>query len=146
MLKIHEVADMTKIRGDHLRALEAGNYDVFSAPVYIRGFVRTYAGVLKLDVKSILEALNKELAQSGHAEPTLSPPEQSAVDKAMFQLAKYSRKAVLPGLLTVLVVSALVVGFFVWQHNQSRDPLEGLSDGAYQPPPASATLPLPSAH
>ncbi len=28
-LKIHEVAEATKIRGDHIRALEAGNYDIF---------------------------------------------------------------------------------------------------------------------
>jgi len=73
-LQIHEVADQTKIRGDHIRALEEGDYDVFSAPVYIRGFVRTYAGLLKLDVPQILEALNSELARSGQAEPTRYPP------------------------------------------------------------------------
>ena len=100
-LRIHDVADQTKIRGDHIRALEEGDYDVFSAPVYIRGFVRTYAGLLKLDVKLILEALNKELALSGQAEPSLSPPERGMVDKAMFHLAKFSRRA---ALLVALVV------------------------------------------
>jgi len=39
-----------KIKTDHIRALESGNYDSFSAPVYIRGFVRTYAKALKLDI------------------------------------------------------------------------------------------------
>jgi hypothetical protein len=47
---MQQVVEITKIRTDHLRALEAGNYDVFSAPVYIRGFVRGYAKLLKLDV------------------------------------------------------------------------------------------------
>src|SRR5712664_3601126 len=48
-LTVHQVAEVTKIRSDHIRALEEGNFDVFSAPVYIRGFIRTYATLLKLD-------------------------------------------------------------------------------------------------
>ena len=38
-LTIQQAADITKIRTDHLRALEAGEFATFSAPVYIRGFV-----------------------------------------------------------------------------------------------------------
>ena len=59
-LAIHQVADWTKIRGDHIRALEEGNYSVFSAPVYIRGSVRTYATLLKLDPAIILGQLNQQ--------------------------------------------------------------------------------------
>ena len=40
-LTIQELAEITKIRSDHIRALEEGNFNVFPAPVYIRGFVRT---------------------------------------------------------------------------------------------------------
>ena len=29
-LTIHQIADITKIRTDHIRALEQGNFDVFS--------------------------------------------------------------------------------------------------------------------
>src|ERR1700735_668504 len=60
-LTVNQVAEVTKIRGDHIRALEEGNFNVFSAPVYIRGFVRTYAGLLKLDVPAIMSALEIEL-------------------------------------------------------------------------------------
>ena len=42
-LTVSQVAETTKIRGDHIRALEEGNYNVFVAPVYSRGFIRTYA-------------------------------------------------------------------------------------------------------
>ena len=48
-LNIYQVAEITKIKTDHIRALEAGQYDAFSAPVYIRGFVRTYAKALRLE-------------------------------------------------------------------------------------------------
>src|SRR5262245_197788 len=62
-LDTHHCAEVTKIRTDHLRALEQGNYDIFSATVYIRGFVRTYATLLKLDVPRIMAALDQELSQ-----------------------------------------------------------------------------------
>jgi len=142
-LEINDVAEITKIRTDHIRALEAGNYDVFSAPVYIRGFVRTYASVLKLDVAQILVALNKELAHSGQAEPSLSPPEQGPVDKAMFHLAKFTRRVALRAAVAALVLAAAFVAYLVWDHNQKRDPLEGLGPGLYEMQASAETLPLP---
>ena len=54
-LDVYQVAEVTKIKTDHIRALESGTFDVFPAPVYIRGFVRTYAGMLKLDVRRVLD-------------------------------------------------------------------------------------------
>src|SRR6185437_3310132 len=63
-LSVHQVAEITKIRTDHIRALEEGNFNVFAAPVYIRGFVRTYAMMLKLDVGNIMAELDKELGQT----------------------------------------------------------------------------------
>ena len=48
-LDVYQVADITKIRTDHIRALEEGRFDAFAAPVYVRGFIRTYARLLRLD-------------------------------------------------------------------------------------------------
>ena len=53
-LSINEVAETTKIRTDHIRALEEGDYNVFVAPVYIRGFVRCYSMLLRLDVPAVM--------------------------------------------------------------------------------------------
>jgi cytoskeletal protein RodZ len=98
-LTVQQVAEITKIRTDHLRALEEGNYDVFSAPVYIRGFVRTYATLLKLDVPQIMAALEAELGQTTKfAEPpSLSDHPRGALDFIMLQLSKvnWRRGAVL---------------------------------------------------
>ena len=60
-LTIQQMAEATKIRTDHLRALEDGNYHAFSAPIYIRGSVKNYATQLKLDVPGIMAALDGEL-------------------------------------------------------------------------------------
>jgi cytoskeletal protein RodZ len=45
-LTVQQVADATKIRTDHIRALEEGNFSAFSAPIYIRGSVKNYATLL----------------------------------------------------------------------------------------------------
>src|SRR5262245_21728194 len=63
-LDIYQVAEITKIKTDHIRALETGDFNVFSAPVYIRGFVRSYASMLKLDVAQVISDLDEEFSQS----------------------------------------------------------------------------------
>src|SRR5687767_1371040 len=70
-MDIYQVAEITKIKTEHLRALEAGDYDAFAAPVYIRGFIRSYAKVLKLDVPRLLMDLDEELS---HTTNFRSPP------------------------------------------------------------------------
>ena len=145
-LGVHEIVDMTKIRGDHLRALEEGNYSVFSAPVYIRGFVRSYATLLKLDTAQILEQLGRELAESGRVDPMLAPKKRSLLDAAMFQLSKFSRRMVWPAVGTGAALLVLVGGYFWWSHSRNEDPTAGLGAGLYQAPSNSGdTLPLPVA-
>lgn len=141
-LAIHQVADWTKIRGDHIRALEEGNYSVFSAPVYIRGFVRTYATLLKLDSRQVLDQLNTELAGSGKQEPTLAAPAHGILDETMFQFSKVVRRLAIPGIILVFVLVAIMVGYS-WMHAQRKDPLEGVGSGMHKPPPPTETLPLP---
>ena len=60
-LTIEQIADMTKIRTDRVRALEAGQFEAFSATVYIRGSVKAYAKALKLDEAPLLSTLDAEL-------------------------------------------------------------------------------------
>src|SRR5439155_5230168 len=63
-LTIPQVAEMTKIRTDHLRALEESNFHAFSAPIYIRGSVKNYATMMKMDVPKILADLDAELSRT----------------------------------------------------------------------------------
>src|ERR1700760_3663975 len=89
-LSVNDVAEVTKIRTDHIRAIEEGNFNVFAAPVYIRGFVRTYALMLKLDVGDIMSALDKELGQTEkfREPPPLSEHKRGIVDFLTLQLSK----------------------------------------------------------
>jgi len=61
-LTVYDVAAATKIRTDHVRALEDGNYRVFAAAVYIKGFVRSYSNLLKLDTPRVMADLAAELS------------------------------------------------------------------------------------
>ena len=63
-LDVHQVAEATKLKTDQVRALEQGNYDYFSAPVYVRGSLRTYARLLKLDAVTLVAQLDEEMASS----------------------------------------------------------------------------------
>ncbi|HZR17024.1 MAG TPA: helix-turn-helix domain-containing protein [Verrucomicrobiae bacterium] len=146
-LTVEQVAEITKIRGDHLRALEEGNFNVFSAPVYIRGFVRTYSTLLKLDVPRVMAALDGELGQTQKfAEPPpLSSEPRGAVDFLMLQLSKIDwHKGVLI-LGAVVVVLAVVLGYAAYHHYRTNDPLKNVKPGLYKAPAHGSgdTLPVP---
>lgn len=48
-ISIREAAETTKIRGDYLQKFEANSFDVDLPPLYVRGFLRSYARYLDLD-------------------------------------------------------------------------------------------------
>jgi cytoskeletal protein RodZ len=145
-LTVENVAQITKIRGDHLRALEEGDFGAFSAPVYIRGFVRSYAKVLRLNEAEVMKNLDEELKKTPEFAdpPPLSPPSDGLLDKLMLLLSKVNwlRGAIFIGL--VLLLAALVWARVLWRHYSSIDPLAGLKPGIYQTPQTEVgeTLPL----
>ena len=144
-LTVQEVAEITKIRTDHLRALEEGNFNVFSAPVYIRGFVRTCATLLKLDVPQVMAALEAELARTTKfAEPpSLTERPRGVLDFLMLQLSKVDWRKGLVGLGAVIV---LVLVFSAWITWRRYDPLKSLKPALYQSTQSVSgdTLPLPT--
>lgn len=147
-LNIYQIADLTKIKTDHIRALESGTYDSFSAPVYIRGFVRTYAKVLKLDDARISADLDEELAQTKkfREPPPLGNHPRSSIDYLMLQFSKVNWRIVGPSLAVALVVLLVAFGIRTWIHKKNEDPLKGLGPGLYQPKQDASgeVLPLPA--
>jgi cytoskeletal protein RodZ len=145
-LSINQVAEVTKIRTDHIRALEEGNFDTFSAPVYIRGFVRTYAGLLKLNVPDVMAALDGELGKTEkfREPPPLSDQKRGVLDFLTLQLSKLNWRAavILGGVAVVIVVISLCM--MVWRHHRAADPLANLGTGVYQPTQSGETAPLPN--
>lgn len=64
-LSIREAAEATKIRGDYLQKFEANSFDLDLPPLYIRGFVRSYARYLELDPERFLAEYDSVVASEG---------------------------------------------------------------------------------
>jgi len=146
-LSINEVAEITKMRTDHIRALEEGNFDIFVAPVYIRGFTRTYGTLLKLDVPVLIKALEAELGKTEKFSepPPLTDTDKSVVNFMTLQLSKLNlhRTKLLIG-LGVLI--AVVVSISVWRKHRNPTPSPNLPPARVQSAPQNSgnTLPLPA--
>jgi cytoskeletal protein RodZ len=146
-LTIYQVAEITKIRADHIRALEEGKYEVFAAPVYLRGFVRTYATLLKLDVPEMMTLLESELRQTAPFDELTpwSKESRGLLDVVVLQLAKVDWRVALPSLGVALALLIGILGYRAWRSHRLKDPLVTLGPGLYQPADKQPgdTLPLP---
>ena len=63
-LSLEDVSEETKIPKKMLEHLETDNFEAFPARVYARGFLKTYASLLGLDVEYML---NKFEVQTTHS-------------------------------------------------------------------------------
>jgi cytoskeleton protein RodZ len=149
-LGVSEVANATNIKSDYIRAMEGGDWEAFSAPVYIKGFVRTYATHLKLDAAAVVEALQAELraGPGGGRPPALAGTRQGALDWVMLQASRVPLTVLFPVILGLAVLGALYIGARVWRSSApaAAKPSPTLSPGLYQRqrPVAPAALPVPT--
>jgi cytoskeletal protein RodZ len=146
-LSVAQVVEVTKLKADQINALEEGNYEYFSAAVYLRGSVRTYANLLKLDAAKLVAELDQELGSSKKFADDLpaAPRKKSGVDSLMLLLSRLNWGVA----VVVIVLVAIVLGgnaaYRGWKNRKTSDPLKKLGSGMYQPTePGGETLPLPT--
>jgi len=146
-LDVYQVAEITKIRTDHIRALESGQYEAFIAPVYIRGFTRTYAKALKLDVAKLIADLDTDLSKTEkfREHPPLTNQPRGLLDAIMLRLSRLNWRVV-GGIFVALVVLGIVFASIRGRQKNASDPLRDLPPGLYQPKKGQSgeKLPLPS--
>jgi cytoskeleton protein RodZ len=92
-LTLSEVAEHLRIRSLYLAAIEDENWSAIGAPVYARGFLRTYARYLQIDAEEAVAEYNRAVPSS---------PLQAS-------LPRYSRAGREPGGLRPLLWIAGVV-------------------------------------
>lgn len=133
-LTVHQIADITKIRTDHLRALEEGNFDVFMAPVYIKGFVRSYSTLLKLNVPQVMADLDGELRKTEKfAEPPrLSDEPRGVLDFVTLQLSKVNWRVASVVIGGLVVLALIYFGYSAIHNYRNRDPLKNLPPAVYK--------------
>ncbi len=121
-LTLSEVAEHLRIRSVYLAAIEDETWSTIGAPVYTRGFLRTYARYLNLDPE---EAVAQYNASSG------APPAQSAAAAA--PVSTYLSQQAAPGSLrwvlwlsgaVAVALVAFVVYLYVTPPAGARRPVE----------------------
>jgi cytoskeleton protein RodZ len=145
---VHQIAEITKIKTEHIRALEAGDYGIFAAPVYVRGFARTYAKLLRLEPEEVVAAIDAELRNVSASEerPLMAPRNQGLVDALMLQFSKVNWRIVMPLLGVALALVVAIVAYRAYATYRDRDPLFRLGPGLYEPrgTDEAEILPLPA--
>lgn len=136
---VHDVANATNIKADHIRALEAGDWKVFSAPVYIRGFTRTYAKELRLDVATLMAELEVELGRTAeYAEPpSLTGQRKGPLDFITLWLSRVKWQWLFPIAVGVVVAVVCWAGYHAWKSGRTAAgsaPALPIGSGLYQPP------------
>lgn len=100
-ISLEEAAEATKIGKNYLRALEEDRPQDLPSPAYLKGFLRTYAAYLGLQVEELLQLASQQPG-TVHAEPLKS-------DQVVQTLGGFHwQRLVLPAvLLTAVIVSAV---------------------------------------
>ena len=144
-LSVHQVAESTKLKTDQIRALEESNYDYFTAAIYLRGSIRTYANLLKLDAAQLLTQLEGELASTTKFEAPAPQRKRTGMDSLMLILSRLNWGVAAAIIAIGFVAVAGGASYRAWKTRKMTDPLQKLSSGMYQPAePAGETLPLPT--
>jgi transcriptional regulator with XRE-family HTH domain len=107
-LSLSDVAEQIRIRSVYLEAIESDNWRAIGAPVYIRGFLRTYARFLGLDGEQIVAEYNLTDAERSE----LVPVRGALVDPGAGQQRR--RRSLSPLIWIASVVAVILVGFVVY--------------------------------
>ena len=59
-LTYNDIENGTSIRALYIEYIEKGEYDELPGDVYTKGFIRSYANFLKLDVNALVQAFTAE--------------------------------------------------------------------------------------
>ena len=131
-LSIPDVVEMTNLKTDQIHALESGDWGELDAPVYMRGFLKSYAGVLKLDAEALLAELDVELGQAKSAQTSggsEAPLRSGFIDGVMLLFSGVKWRAVIPIILLVTVAVGVYFGVDYYRNYTSADHLKGLGNG-----------------
>jgi len=124
----------------YLQSIEDEDWSAIAAPVYVRGFIRTYARFLGLDPESAVERFSTSLADQGQK------PHETVVSPA-------ARRRPSIWLWLATAAAVLLVGFVGYSYYQVQSGEKaiapaaavGVTSTAPAPPVAASAAPAPAA-
>jgi transcriptional regulator with XRE-family HTH domain len=114
-LDISAIEERTKIRAKYLRALENEEWAVLPGGTFTKGFLRSYADVLGLDGRALVEEYKQEFEQPSEPEVPLHPGNGAAASGRRVR----ERDPAVPGpgpsrvLVAIVVVVCVIVGLWL---------------------------------
>jgi len=141
-LTLSDVAEQIHIRSVYLNAIENEDWKAIGAPVYVRGFIRTYARFLGLDGEDAVGRFN-----------AAAPPERPAHAASAIDFTDDRDRsgpswlAILGGLVALVLVAFVVYEY--WQYAKGGTARKPVAAASAAPQPAAASpgsqSPVPSA-
>jgi cytoskeleton protein RodZ len=118
-MSAQQVADQLKLSLRQVSAIESDQYQNLPAMVIVRGFVRSYAKLLKLDADIVVALLPKDAATVSTVEmlrPTMSTPFQESRIPSMGRMDASNRRFVVGAILLAVLAAA----FFIFQKYEKQ--------------------------
>jgi cytoskeletal protein RodZ len=138
-LSLSDVAEQIRIRSLYLAAIEEENWNAIGAPVYIRGFLRTYARFLGIDPEEAVAAFNR-------TQPAMPPGLGLPATEPPAPAAGAGRGSVL--VWVAAVVAVLLIAFVVYNELTMRRgaTTASVAQASAEPSPteAASAAPAPS--
>ena len=120
-LSVGDVSRHLKLSIRQVEALERDDYQVFGGPVFVHGFLRNYAKLLRLDASLLISAADRKLASEA-PKPRPEPEAERSIDVPLEEPGDREQKSVMP---LFLVAALLVAGVAAWMLMRQQEPPAG---------------------
>ncbi len=155
-LSLSDVAEQIRIRSVYLGAIEDENWSAIGAPVYTRGFLRTYARFLGLDPEEVVSEFN-QITASAPAAPH-APASTPSVSVSRLHEARPRNLSPLIWIATLVAVALVAFVFYneftlharqtrtaALPSNTKASPAAAAADGSPVPGASANVLTAPTA-
>lgn len=125
-VSLNEVSFGTKISLKVLQSIEDGDHDRLPPKAFLRGFVRSYAEYLRLDVQSIMNQFQEEMGSTKPLDASIPnqtpPPSGTSFDKDVNQPQRRFpvAKAVIIVLILVLIQGVLSIQKILSRYQEEK--------------------------
>jgi cytoskeleton protein RodZ len=133
-LSVDEVAQALKFSPRQIEALERDDFSALKGATFVRGFIRSYAKMLKVDSAPLLASLQEATLP---VEAKIQAPENTGAE-----LPTVRPKRNMLSIVVILMV-LLLGGFVVFMVSQGRWTLPTRADVAITPPPVAPPVAQP---
>ena len=106
---LEEAGDETRIAVKNLEYLETDNFEALPAKVYVRGFLRTYASYLGLDVEYILNKYEVQSGQTHKSKGDLWEIEAEVVEERLGSQNIMKRFVLLAALIALIIIVLIII-------------------------------------